>query len=136
MIAARPLAPARRVRTKPRSEGALQADIVGFLRVVLSPDHLVYANANAAQRTSTGRAGNAVPGLMPGIPDLSIACPRGGPCLYLEVKRPGGKLSPAQEHVIGRLQSAGGFVAVVTSIDEVEAALASWGIPTRIARAA
>lgn len=128
-------APCRRVRPKSRAESAIQADIVDFLRAALPASYLPYANANGAQRTASGRAANAVPGLTPGIPDLSVACP-GGTILYFEVKRPGGVLSPAQEDIIGRLQKAGGFVAVVTSMDDVEIALRTWGIPLRIARAA
>ena len=68
------------------TEGSIQNGIVDFLRIVLPPDHIVYANANAARRTAGGRAGNGVPGLMPGIPDLSVACP-GSRILYFEVKQ-------------------------------------------------
>ena len=132
MIAA---APRRRVRPMPRSESVIQGEIVDFLRAVLTPDHIVYANANAARRTESGRASNAIPGLLPGIPDVSVACPR-SIILYFEVKTPTGTLSEPQEHVIGKLRAAGCYVAVVTSVAEVEAALKAWMIPTRIARAA
>ena len=117
------------------SEGSIQNGIVDFLRFVLPPDHIVYANANAARRTPGGRAGNGVPGLMPGIPDLSVACP-GSRILYFEVKTARGRLSDVQSHVVHRLRAAGCLVAVVTSIDDVERALVSWNIPTRIAKAA
>lgn len=119
----------------PASEGTIQRGIVDFLRVVLPPDHIVYANANAARRTPAGRAGNGVPGLLPGIPDLSVACP-GSRILYFEVKTARGRLSEAQAEIVRRLRAAGCLVAVVTSIDDVERALAGWGIPTRIAKAA
>ncbi len=117
------------------NEGRIQNGIVDFLRVVLPLDHIVYANANAARRTASGRASNGVPGLMPGIPDLSVACP-GSRILYFEVKTARGRLSEAQSDVVNRLRAAGCFVAVVTSIDDVERALATWGVPTRIAKAA
>lgn len=122
-------------RVRHRPEAAIQADIVAFLRAGLAPDYIVYANANAARRTASGRASNAVPGLLPGIPDISVACP-GSIILYFEVKTPRGKLSEPQEHVIGRLTKSDCRVAVVTSIDEVEIALRAWGIPLRFARAA
>ena len=117
------------------SEDSIQNGIVDFLRIVLPPDHIVYANANAARRTAGGRAGNGVPGLMPGIPDLSVVCP-GSRILYFEVKTAQGRLSEAQSHVLQRLRAADCLVAVVTSIDDVERALTTWNIPTRIARAA
>ena len=117
------------------SEGSIQSGIVDFLRIVLPADHIVYANANAARRTAGGRAGNGVPGLLPGIPDLSVACP-GSRILYFEVKTASGRLSEAQAQVVRRLRAAGCLVAVVTSIDDVERALANWNIPTRIAKAA
>ncbi len=117
------------------SEGSIQSGIVDFLRIVLPADHIVYANANAARRTVGGRAGNGVPGLLPGIPDLSVACP-GSRILYFEVKTAKGRLSEAQAEIVRRLRAAGCLVAVVTSIDDVERALAGWNIPTRIAKAA
>lgn len=118
-----------------QSEGSIQSGIVDFLRAVLTPDHIVYANANAARRTAAGRAANGVPGLTPGIPDLSVACPDSR-ILYFEVKTPRGRLSEAQQHVIRQLLKNGSRVAVVTSIADVETKLAAWGVPTRIAKAA
>ena len=76
-----------------------------------------------------------MPGLLPGIPDLSVACP-GSRILYFEVKTAKGRLSEAQAEIVRRLRAAGCLVAVVTSIDDVERALAGWNIPTRIAKAA
>lgn len=122
-------------RDRTLGEGSIQRGIVDFLRVVLPSDHIVYANANAARRTAGGRAGNGVPGLLPGIPDLSVACP-GSRILYFEVKTARGRLSEAQAEVVRRLRTAGCLVAVVTSIDDVERALADWNVPTRISKAA
>ena len=118
-----------------QSEGRIQSAIVDFLRLVLTPDYIVYANANAARRTAGGRASNGVAGLLPGIPDLSVVCPDSG-ILFFEVKTPRGRLSEAQQHVIRQLLKNGTRVAVVTTIADVEAKLAIWNIPTRIARAA
>ena len=123
------------IRSRRRPESVIQGEIVDYLRAVLTPDHVVYANANAARRTASGRASNAVPGLLPGIPDVSVACPK-SIILYFEVKTPTGTLSEPQEYVIGKLCKAGCYVAVVTSVDEVDCALKAWLIPTRVARAA
>ena len=61
---------------------------------------------------------------------------QGSRILYFEVKTAKGRLSEVQAEIVRRLRSAGCLVAVVTSIDDVERALAEWGVATRIARAA
>lgn len=53
-----------------------------------------------------------------GLPDL-IGVYRGR-ALALEVKRPGGKPTPLQEHELGRWAAAGALVAVVTSVEDVK----------------
>ena len=122
---------AGRLSRRPRLESAIQADIVGYLRAVLMPaEAFVYANANAARRTDHGSAGNAVPGLYPGIPDLAIVA-TDGRAFYLEVKNEVGKPSPAQEGVFERFDGMRVPHAIVRGIDDVRAALARWGIATR-----
>ena len=53
-----------------------------------------------------------------GLPDL-IGVYRGR-ALALEVKRPGGKPTPLQEHELSRWAAAGALVAVVTSVEDVK----------------
>lgn len=118
------------MKPRARPENAIQSDIVGFLRAVLAPPAFVYANANAAQRTASGRAANGVPGLLPGVPDVSVLLADGS-ILYFEVKSAVGRLSEAQERVIGRISACGARVAVVRSVDDVAGALRSWGVVTR-----
>ncbi len=114
-----------------RREDSIQADIIGFLRAVLPPNEaMAYANPNASRRTEGGRAGNAVPGLTPGIPDLSIVI-RNGRIFYFEVKAKDGKLSEAQQRMMDRLETMGVPAMVVRSIEDVRAALADWKIKTR-----
>lgn len=47
----------------------------------------------------------------PGIPDL--LCVKGGKAIFLEVKRPGGRPTPLQLHVIDEIRTVGGAVAEV-----------------------
>ena len=53
-----------------------------------------------------------------GIPDL-IGCIHGR-FYALEIKRPGQKARPLQEHVLNEIADAGGIVAVVTSKEDVK----------------
>ena len=53
-----------------------------------------------------------------GVPDLLVGYQ--GRFYALEVKRPGGRLSPAQAKVIGDIRAAGCIAARVENIEEVE----------------
>jgi hypothetical protein len=54
-----------------------------------------------------------------GVPDIILV--KDGRFIGLEVKRPQGRLSEAQEAFKKGLEAVGGMYAVVTSIDEVQA---------------
>lgn len=122
-------APARVKRAQP--EAAIQKAIVDYIATV-APHVVCYAVPNAARRTRNGRAGNAVPGLTKGIPDLALVV--SGRAFFLEVKAPKGRTSQEQDATIARLRRAGASVAVVRSIDDVDHALAAWGVVTRLAK--
>ena len=73
---------------------------------------------------------NAANGVLPGVPDI-IGLTFTGP-FFMEVKAPGGVLSPAQRDFRDRLAVLGyERWAVVRGVDDAKGALASWGIPTR-----
>lgn len=59
---------------------------------------------------------------VPGAPD--IVCVISGLFVGIEVKRPGGRLSPLQEDFGKRLTKAGGIYIVATSIEDVEQGIA------------
>jgi hypothetical protein len=69
-------------------------------------------------------------GLKIGFPDLLCVWNRG--VAFIEVKRPGGKLSPAQEAMHADLASKGYAPAVVTSPGEAHAFLIARGAPCRV----
>lgn len=66
-------------------------------------------------------------GVKRGVPDL-CALWRGG-AAFLEVKRPGGRLSPDQRAIHERLRALGWPVTVVTSVDEAYTYLVKCGAP-------
>lgn len=57
----------------------------------------------------------------PGIPDI-VGCYRGR-FFFLEVKRPNTTTTPLQDRVIGIIGTAGGYGAVVRSVDEARAVM-------------
>lgn len=72
-----------------------------------------------AWKTHGGMYGTA------GIPDI-IAC-IDGRFYAFEVKQPKGRLTALQEATLRKIRAAGGVAAMVTSVDEVKAALSEEG---------
>lgn len=65
-----------------------------------------------------------------GCSDILGVLPRSGRFLAVEVKRPGGKLTPDQAAFLDRIRAAGGLALVVRSDRELEAALRVEGVLT------
>ena len=64
-----------------------------------------------------------------GVPDLLIL--KAGQLHALELKAPGGRLTPSQRGVIQRMIDCGAQAAVAHSIDEALVTLEFWGILKR-----
>lgn len=118
-----------------RPEDAIQASIFSYLCAVL-PNCFVHAIPNASRRSAGGSATNAVPGLVPGVPDLLCVEAGGGRVLYLEVKTPNGRLLPSQCDVLRRLDDLDIAYAIVRSVDDAREALARFRFVTRERQAA
>ena len=119
--------------TKPRRakpEEKIQREIVQYLRTVMTKDYRVIAVPNAARRTRGGRAGNAVPGLSKGFPDLLIV-EAGGGAYAIEVKAPKGVISPEQNEWKQWFFLHSFPHCVARSVDDVKVALTHWKIETR-----
>ncbi len=112
-----------------RPEDVIQSAIVDFILVV-APQTLPYAIPNASRRTENGHPTNAVPGILPGMPDIGVVLGQGRTG-YLEVKTAKGVLRPEQVTIGERLVAMETPYAVVKSIPETRAALAAWGVETR-----
>lgn len=113
-------------------EEDVQREVIAFLAAVL-PHAVVFAVPNGSRRTKGGKASNAVPGLLPGAPDLAVCLPYGR-VLWVECKAPKGTLSDAQHALWTRLRGLGHDYCVVRSQGDVRAALAALGIVTREAK--
>lgn len=110
-------------------ESEIQRQIVDWIRYV-APECMVIAIPNAARRTASGRASNAVPGLTSGAPDLLVIRPR-GEVLWMEVKTDKGKLTDLQFKFHENLQIRNHACAVVRSLDDARNAFKAVGIETR-----
>jgi hypothetical protein len=66
-----------------------------------------------------------------GLSDISMVLP-GGRAGFIEVKRPGGKLTEKQQGFIDRINRAGGLAFVAKDVLEVQKALAAEGYFVRL----
>jgi len=117
---------------KDRPEDRVQREVIAFLAAVL-PHAVVFAVPNGARRGKGGKAANAVPGLLPGAPDLAVCLPHGR-VLWVECKAPEGVVSDAQDTLWLRLRALGHDYCVVRSQGDVRAELAALSIVTREAK--
>jgi hypothetical protein len=110
-------------------ESGIQRGIVQYIRSVL-PRAVLMAIPNGSQRTASGRPANAVPGFLPGAPDLILALPN-REVIWIEVKSPIGRLSDNQKHVHAMLDTIGHKIILARSIDDIREAFAYYGIKTK-----
>jgi hypothetical protein len=103
----------------------LRAALLGNPIIHHSPNELGLSGQDAARQVAKHKH----LGMVPGFPDL-VAFTFHGP-LFFEIKAAASKPTAPQESVHADLRRLNYRVAVVRSIDDVRAALAAWGIPTR-----
>lgn len=68
----------------------------------------------------------------PGCSDLVVCLPPAGRFCAVEVKRPGGRVTPGQKSFLDRVAALGGLALVVTSLDDLREQLAAEGFNTEI----
>ena len=113
-------------------EQALQRQIAQFLDVALGGT----AWYSAIPLGGGGRVRGAIlrsMGTKEGTPDMVVL--DAGRAIFLELKAPKGRVSPAQEACHKALRRAGATVYVVRSLDEAIAVLFRAGVPLRVAEA-
>lgn len=93
------------------------------------PDCFVFHVPNGGRRSRFEGAIFKGMGTVAGVPDLVVLWKGGAG--FLELKYGKGSLSESQREIHARLTGLGYPVAVVRTIEEVEAALISWGAPNR-----
>ena len=110
-------------KRKAQPEAAIQRAIIARLRM---SGIVCHHSPNAAKRSVIGGRRIKADGMITGWPDLTVVG-REGLVAFLEVKAPGGKLSPAQSEIGDMLTRMGHTWAVVRSQDEAVATLQAWG---------
>lgn len=114
-----------------RPEQAIQKAVVAHLHARAESHVYFFHPANGGKRSVIEGAIFKSLGVRAGTPDLIIL--RAGKMYCLELKAPGGRLSPSQRIAIERLEHCGAAVATASSIDEALITLECWGILRRAA---
>jgi hypothetical protein len=113
------------------SEFQLHVTIADLLRRWAMPGwewtHLPFGELRAAATA----ARLARMGVRRGYPDFALFC-RDGRCAFLEVKRPGGRLSEDQRRIADHLKRAGHCFEVVDSVEAAISVLVVWGVVRRM----
>ncbi len=112
-----------------RPEQAIQHAVVAHLRQRAEPRVFFWSTPNEGKRGFVAAAALKASGLTAGVPDLLIL--KAGSLHALELKAPGGRLTPSQRLVMERMEQCGAQTAVAHSIDEALVTLEFWGILKR-----
>ena len=108
------------------SEFLIHIAIVGVLKRWSLPNwewvHLPFGEFRTA--ATAGRLARM--GVRKGYPDFALFCVD-GTVAFLEVKKPGGKLTEDQQRIADHLKRAGHRFEVVDSVEAAIEVLASWG---------
>ncbi len=84
----------------------------------------IWANPNGGMRDKRTAALLKAEGVKRGVPDITVAIAASGhPGMYLEMKRPGGRVSPEQREMHANLRAGGYHVVVAYTVDEAWAYL-------------
>ncbi len=122
-----------RSRSQPQPEDTIQAGIVDYLRLVLQPGaYVVFSVPNGAKRSMAEAGAKRRTGMLAGVWDICILGP-GGATWWMETKTDRGRLSEPQKVMRSFMEEGGVPHAVVRGIDDARAAVARWGLRTRLA---
>jgi hypothetical protein len=109
------------------TEREIHRAIFAHFRIRGAPQTILFHPRNEGRdQRGRARAINAGMGVLPGLPDLVGV--REGRTYALELKSASGKLSPAQQQTLDRMQQAGAVVGVAYGLDEALAWLEQRGI--------
>jgi hypothetical protein len=108
------------------TEFDIHRGIVQLLRVSTPKTLVWYAIPNGRKRSITEGKKLKAEGVRPGAADLAFVLPD-GTAAFMEIKTKGGRQSPEQREFEAAVSLAGARYAIVRSIDEARAILASWG---------
>lgn len=120
-------------KRRARPEQAFQIALCKYLDFALPMEAVYFAIPNGFKRTRAEAGIAKAMGQKAGMPDLMILWE--SVAYGLECKATKGSANKAQRDMAADLADAGVQIAIVRTIDEVQAKLRWWGIPIR-ARAA
>jgi hypothetical protein len=109
-----------------RPEDQIQRAVFSHLRARAAPGVFAFHPANGGYRKPIEAAIMRGLGVRSGVPDVFAV--KGGRTYALELKAIGGRLTEAQQRVIGELRWAGAAVHVATGLDEALAWLEANGL--------
>jgi hypothetical protein len=112
-----------------RPEQRVQRAVFEHLAVRGAPATFAFHPANGGRRSLVEAAILKGMGVRAGVPDIIAIS--GGRCYALELKAPGGHLTPVQRDAHAALAAAGAEVAVATGIDAALAVLEGWNLLRR-----
>ena len=121
-------------------ERQIHLGICQLLKLCAKPDVVFYHTANERRCSPREGAFLKTLGVLAGVPDFTIIT-FPARVSFLEIKRPGGKLTEAQEQFRDRVEALGCTYAVARSTDEAKRILSEMGVlrnsdPVSIKRAA
>ena len=109
-----------------RPEDMIQRALFEHLRVRSAPGTFAFHPANGGARSPIEGAILKGLGVRAGVPDLIAV--RDGRTYALEIKRPGGRLTAAQDAAHAALRAAGATVVTSYGLDDALAQLERWGL--------
>ena len=93
-----------------------QAALITWARLQSDPVCWLFAIPNGGARSKRTAGRMKAEGVLKGVPDLCLPVSRGGyHALYIEMKSPRGRLTPAQQQMIERLRGGGYAVEIARS---------------------
>lgn len=115
--------------TRLQPEAALHKAVIEYLRLILPKGTVIHHSPNEGKRGLLEQRALKNNGTMAGWPDIEIVW--NGWVFFIELKSAKGRLRPEQIACHDALTFAGARVATCRYINEVQQAIAAWGIPTR-----
>ena len=109
-----------------RPEEQVQRAIVQWLQWI-EPDCKWLHIPNGGGRSRAEAGIFKALGVVAGAPDL-LFCLKGGQCGFIEVKRPGGHVSPEQITFRNSWERAGALWGLAQSIEDVQRIFDLWGV--------
>ena len=110
-------------------EEALQRATAAYLDLALPTDAVFFHPPNGGARSRAEAGIFKAMGVKAGVPDIIVI--HQGRVAAIELKAPGGTLSPAQKNMHARLSLAGALVYTAMRIEQVEGFLRGCGVPLR-----